>query len=171
MDAIRHSSRYLKFLFFIILFSLPLIFIYNNVINGPKFYGLPTPDGVSMQLLDNHNQGILTVLNIFPLLVEMYIAFCLYRIFGIYERGNFFMIQTSIYIRNVGVSLLVYLFFQPLTQIIMSSTLPHESQEPITRFCIASPQVIIAITGFIVILISWILRVASKINEENKIFL
>lgn len=169
MDAIRKTSGHLRLFLIFLLFSLPFIFLYTHLLNSAPSFNFSTIKGPLILPLDAQSQQILTVLNILPLSIQMYITFCLIMILDYCKQGKLFAEDATLYLRRIGISLLCYTVVQPLTQFGMSLTLREYTQGHIF-LTVNSAQIILAIAGIVVIIFALILQEANKMKQEHDTF-
>lgn len=166
MNKIHRYSNYFQYLLIPVFFAIPLLFITKhlathsvmfNTINGP----LTIP-------LSNHGKTILTILDFFPLLAQMFIALCFYQLLGSFKKGHLFITNNTRFIRRIGLCLLAILASQPITEFLMSLLLTDSSSKFHPLFSISTGQIALAATGIVTILMAWVMKEATNMREDGE---
>ena len=106
-----------------------------------------------------------------PMMIEMFVVYCLIKLFKLYSKGNIFSMQHVRYIRDIGYALLVGQIIEPFYQFAMGLVLtlnnpPHHRYAAIT---LDQTNIGILLTALLVILISWIMAEGYKLREEQQL--
>src|SRR3989338_2562226 len=96
-----------------------------------------------------------------PMLVDLFILYSLIKLFKLYEQGEIFLINNVKHIRNIGYALLVSQIINPIYEGLMGLVLtlgnPPGHHLRLIAITLDQTNVGILLTGFLVILISWIM--------------
>jgi hypothetical protein len=178
MHKIQRVSFIFRVLFQIIFILLPLLQIF-------VWIQAPHPLGEHSQFayhyLNHHLQTLVLhdisvqekllgfLISSIPLAVELFIVFFLIKLFKRYEQGEIFSFENVKTIRNIGYTLLVSQLLNPIYEGLMSLLLTWHNP-PGHRIAVVSfgtPNLVTIITALLVILISWIMAEAFKLQEEQ----
>jgi hypothetical protein len=106
-----------------------------------------------------------------PTVINMLIFYFLIKLFKCYERAEIFSLQNVKYIRNVGWWMLISQIIRPIYEGVITAVLtfanPHGHRYASVSF--GSTDIVPIITALIIILISWIMAEAYKLQDEQKL--
>jgi hypothetical protein len=109
------------------------------------------------------------IVSMIPGSVAVYAVFNLRKLFGLYEDGVIFSEENVRCFRNLGYALVIWvasiLIFRPLSSIVL--TLNNTVGERQLVIGIGSSDLTTLLTGLVVVLISWVMNEASKLEDEQ----
>lgn len=179
MNKIRRVSIFFKVVFMLLFIAVPVIQIIGwmnapiplamsfwlfNVI--PKSYqaAVAFPLGPDIKL-----GGFF--ISLIPTIIELFVLYCLIKLFGLYARGEIFSINIVRYFRNIGYGLLLEQLLHPIYQFLLGVVLTWQNP-PGHRFAaitIDQTNFGILFVALFVILISWIMAEGCKLREEQQL--
>jgi len=193
MNRIRNVSLFFRIVFQIIFIALPILLIVSWIyapnelvllagfvkLNAiPATYsGMHTytaqglPEKAILHSLSVSEKSLGCLVSAIPVLVKMFIIYCLIKLFKLYEKGEIFSINHVRYICNIGYALLTGQLIEPFYQFVMGLVLtlnnpPHHRYAAIT---LDQTNVGILLTALLVILVSWIMAEGCKLREEQQL--
>ncbi|RDI44563.1 DUF2975 domain-containing protein [Aquicella lusitana] len=115
-------------------------------------------------------KGLGLLLNLAPLMIELFILFCLIRLFRLYEQGEIFSLKNVRFIRNLGYALLIGQLINPVYEglmgVILTMNNPHGHR--FASITLDQTNIGIVLTALMVILVSWIMTEGCKLREEQQ---
>ena len=181
MNKIKIVSRIMQILFLCFLILTPIAYILFWSSEGNQFFAQlnwnmsDMPAGMWDRMVQGQMPAdtrlVAFIISLIPIITFMFLYYYLTRLFGAYAKGDIFTRRTVRYIRNCGLTLLIWQILFPLYQILLSFTLSINNQ-PGQRFIavtISSTQARDLITAIVIILISWIMRRAVMLEEEIRL--
>lgn len=180
MDKIKRVSRILKFLFSIVILCLPILLVVYWI-DAPEPLGFKTDES---QVLLNFIPGNIEVastlslttkflgflISMIPNGIYLLILFYLVRLFRLYERGVIFTEENIKYIRYIAYCILFCEVLKPIHDILMSLTLTWNNPpgERMISAGFGTTNISMIITALIILMVSWIMTEACRLNEEQK---
>lgn len=167
---IQTVSRRFRIFFSVLIPSLPiftLVFwlMFNYVPPGFK-QGLPVATDHAFSI---STQLLAALVSMIPISVAVYGANLLKKLFRLYETGMIFCPEAANHFKQLGHSLfywvLANLIYTPLISVVLSLHNPPGERLIVAQF--GSPDIATLITGAIVLLISWVMKEASSLEEEQ----
>lgn len=181
MNKIKRVSLFFRLVFQFIFIVLP-IFLIVSWIYAPNEVNLlmgiirldaipPSYNGTILHTLSPNEKILGCLASAFPTMVNMFIVYCLIKLFKLYEGGDIFSLNHVKYIRNVGYGLLLGQLLEPFYQFMMGLILtmhnpPHHRFATIT---LDQTNIGILLTALLMILISWIMAEGYKLSEEHQL--
>lgn len=186
-DTLRMNKIKRVSLFFRIIFQLGFILMpvmlaqawinsptpttYCSYLTGLYFNFIPSHLDV-LQPLTTSTRILGFCLSLLPLSIELFIVYCLIKLFRFFEKGEIFSLKNVHCIRNIGYTLLVSQVINPFYQLLMTYIVTwynplHEGKHYI-EFQIGAYNANVLLTGFLIILISWIMAEGSVLAEEQQ---
>ena len=175
MTKIQRVSRILQIVFIIFFITLPVMqtfywLYYPIPCTNHAFCASNLPPNLELNTLITFGtrlQGWLV--NLIPTAIEMFSFYCLIRLFKLYEQQKIFTADNVRYIRNIGIAFilneLINPFIQALTSLIM--TAHNGPGKHIVAISITSYNFTNIIIGVIILMISWVMSEACKLQEEQ----
>jgi len=189
MNKIKKLSKILKYIFYGLLIAYPLfeiIFWLNPVglfMNGEEAvmprtgfmfgFGETASSGTKIfQDLTWSDRIIGFMVQLIPNLLTIAVLYCLAKLFALYEEGKIFVVSSSQYLKKIGFLLLISnlvrpLVFSPLLQLAITTNNP--AKEFFISVTLGTSDLHDIFMSLLVILVSWIMTEACKINEEQKL--
>ncbi len=193
MNKIKNVSLFFRLVFQIIFIVLPVLLIISWVyapdelvllVGFIKLNAIPAtysgmhtytaqglPEKAILHTLSVGEKSLGCLVSAIPMMVKMFLLYCLIKLFKLYENGDIFSINHVRYIRNIGYALLISQLIEPFYQFVMGFVLtmhnpPHHHFAAIT---LDQTNVGILLTAFLVILISWIMAEGCNLREEQQL--
>lgn len=189
MNKIQKTSRYIGHLLNIMLMLIPIFIlaqwfllsfndpnnfgIVNTILSYAK--GIQTPSGyVSLQNITWTPSSLLIgVISDFIQIIPFTIGICiLKKIFKAYQAGNIFTLTNAIAYKKLGFLFLADAFIaSPLGESLMllATTLNNGVGHRILSIGFGTPNLSQIFYGTIVIMVSWVMQEACKINAEQEL--
>lgn len=193
MNKIKNVSIFFKIVFQIVLIALPILLaigwifapeslvmfagiIKLNVIpeayNGMHAYDLQgASEKAILHTLTIEEKGLGFVISLIPTVIKMFIIYMLIKLFALYEKGEIFSLSHVKYIRNIGYTLLVGQFIEPVYQFVMGLVLTWNNplHHRFAAITLDQTNIGIVFIALLVILISWITAEGSKLHDEQQL--
>lgn len=193
MDRIKLVSIFFRVVFQIIFIALPILLIISwiyapnelvllagviklNAIpatySGMHIYDVQgVTDKAILHTLTVNEKVLGCLVSAIPMMIKMFIFYCLIKLFKLYERGEIFSLGLVKYIHNIGCALLVSQLLEPFYQFAMGYVLtinnpPHYRYAAIT---LDQNNIGVLLIALLVMLISWIMAEGCKLNEEQQL--
>jgi hypothetical protein len=180
MQKIQRLSRYFKWLFqasFVIITLLYLSFwgyfvIYNswpfsNVLQHLNHLSSHHP---LPSIYDIKTRILCATVSLIPLTVTLIINALLIRLFALYQQGKIFAYKNVRTIKHIGYMLLISqganIIYQVLFSIVV--TWQYGPGHRLASFQLSGTSISMIITACIVILISWVMAEACKLQEDSQ---
>lgn len=178
MNKIQRVSFIFRILFQISFIAIPLLQVFVWI-RAPHGFGEHTQ--FAYQYLNHHLQTLVLheislqekllgfLISLIPVSIELFIVFFLIKLFKRYEQGEIFSFENVKTIKNIGYSLLISQLLNPIYEGLMSLLLTWHNP-PGHRIAVISfgtVNLMTIITALLVILISWIMAEAFKLQEEQ----
>lgn len=182
MDKIKKFSRFFRILFQFFFILLPIIYIgfwggYSFWhANFPNWFGFFStyfiPHSVEILHQVSGKEAFYAFLaGILPTAVIMFLLFFLIKLFKLYEQGEIFSRSNVKVIRNIGIMMLIEQFVglihEPLMGLIL--TIHNPPGHRLASVSFDNYNVNYIITAVMIILVSWIMNEAAKLQEEQKL--
>lgn len=175
MAKIQRISRTLQKIFQFFLIALPLFSIIFWF-----FLPIPNPLSISTRFFPKASDIVNTLdmttrflgftVSLIPLGIEMFCIYCLIRLFNLFERGKIFTAQNVQYIRYIGIAMLVgeivKPFYEAVTTLIMHYHNPR-GHEMLHVSLFSGDEISYILISIIILLISWVMIEACKLQEEH----
>lgn len=179
MDRIVSVSRIFRILFIIVFILVPLFSIVSWMITpdavqiGTSTFGLqysPIPVDLHIALLTPGVKVLAFFVDILVVAPNMLLLFFLIKLFGNYQKEKIFTLENVKLIRNVGYTMLVWQIMTPIHQMLLSVvlTMHNPPGQHIIEASFSSTNLAVLLIAFIVILISWIMGVGHRLQEEQE---
>ena len=180
MNRIAYISRIFRLLFQIVFVFMPLFTIVSWLVlpstlhlgvagNGLSYS--PIPEALHIAYVMTSGIKVLGFLiNMLTVGTAMLILYFLIKLFRNYERQQIFSLANVRILRNVGYTLIIWQILIPIQQALLSVVLTWNNG-PGQRFLAAnfsSNNLVVILIACIVILISWIMAEAHKLQEEHE---
>ncbi len=174
MKKIQKISRLLQniitvFMIFLPLFAMVLWF-YAPIPNPfgistrffPSAFDIVNPISISKRFLG-------FIVSLIPLGIEMFLLYCLVKLFNLFERGKIFTLQNVKYIRCIGISMLLGEMIKPFYEAITTFIMHYDNPKGHLALSIGfdGNEINYILTSVIVLLISWVMEEACKLQEEQ----
>ncbi|OGT31770.1 MAG: hypothetical protein A3E87_02190 [Gammaproteobacteria bacterium RIFCSPHIGHO2_12_FULL_35_23] len=178
MTKIKRVSLFFRIVFQVIFLGVP-IFLAIAWINAPRplNFGFFEIDmiyrGIVIQpILSNETKILGFLVCIIPTGLALYVLYCLIKLFRLYEQGTVFSLVNVQYLRNIGYALLIgqivlLPLYEALISVVLSWHNPHGYREMIIS--VQGRNLGMLLTGLLVILISWIMAEACKLQEDHQL--
>ncbi len=170
LSRIQRISRFFRGLFSFLVFIVPVLTLvywaFFNMLPEGMNNDLPvTPDTAlsAQQLL----LGCLA--NFFPVGASLYVLLHFKRLFALYEQGIIFSRQNALCFKQVGNGVVAWTVLNFLYSCAIGPILTYHRPAGERLFVIelGSNDLAALITGFLVILISWVMYEAADMEEER----
>jgi hypothetical protein len=179
MERIAKVSRIFRILFWIAFIVLPLfniiswILVPESISFGSSIFGIdytPIPSGLAIEVLTPGIQVLAFLVDMLIIAPNMLLLFWLIKLFSNYEQHKIFTLENVKLIRNVGYTLIVWQILTPIHQALLSLvlTLYNAPGHHIVEASFDSNNLAVILIAFIVILISWVMAVGHKLQEEQE---
>ena len=182
MNKIQKVSRFFRVLFqigfvitviapILLWFLMPHITHVANIAIDVRLSALPKAVHIVHPITwFDRTMGFL--IDLIPMITTLGVITCLIRLFRLFERSIVFTQENVKYIKWVGYWLLIKEATVPFYQALMSFALTwhNPAGQQIIAISYKDANFGIILLALIVILVSWIMREATKINEENQGF-
>lgn len=180
MNRIKNISLFFRIIFQIIFIALPILLLISWIYAPDEFGFLigifrfhAIPDNYSNAILhplSHYEKTVGCLISAIPMMVQMFIFYCLIKLFKLYEMGKIFSLHHVKYIRNIGYALLIGQLIQPFYQFVMGLVLtmnnpPHHRFATVT---LTQTNLGILLIAMLIILISWIMAEGYKLQEEQQ---
>jgi hypothetical protein len=114
---------------------------------------------------------IISFASIMTLSPTIFIFYYLRKIFCNYKKGNIFTLSNSKYYRNIGwilivESLIIFPIYNALTS--LAVTLPNLPGKRVVQVSFGTDNFGYIIIGLMIIVISWVMMEANKLEEDHK---
>ena len=179
MDKIKRISRLFRLLFQILFVALPIIYAYGWVI-APKplimlshmFVIQVVPAGLPILhsfTTSTRIYGFLATL--IPVGMTMLGLVFLIKLFRLYEQGIIFASQAVSCLRRLGYVLLVSQVLQMVYDLLISLTVTWHNPvgHRMLAMTITGTNIAIVLAALLLLLISWIMAEACKLQEEQQL--
>lgn len=179
MNKIRTAALFFRVIFqccFIVLpillaiawyFAPKAVILFNHVI----VIRLIPHQWPVLHTMMSHTKFYGFLVSLIPAGVILAVLYCLIRLFRFYEKGVIFSIENVRMIRNMGYLLLVGQLLHPVYDVLMSLVLTWHN--PVGHRMIGisegSMNIGIVMIGLLIILVSWIMTEAQKLQEEQQL--
>ena len=176
MHKIRIVSKILFIILLIAFIAMPFLYGYlwyemgRMGFEAQNVYGMHTMQHIML----THQSAISTdniriagfCVSILPMAADMFIIYFLMRLFLLYAKGQIFDLLNVKYIRNVGITMLIWQFINPFYQITLSYIV---SGQQVISFNLTNHDLYSIITAIIIILIAWIMQCGHELQEEQEL--
>lgn len=175
MTKIQRVSRILQVIFIICFIALPIMstlywFYYPVPCQGHQFCAsLNFPSALQSPSITLNQRAGGWLVNIIPMAIEMFSFYCLIKLFKLYEQEKIFTADNVRYIRNIGIAFIINELINPLVQAVTSLILTSHNApgKHIIAINITNYNVSNILIGVIILLISWVMAEACKLQEEQ----
>lgn len=127
--------------------------------------------GFVLHTLSNSEKALGFLVSTIPMAIELFILYCLIKLFGLYAAGEIFSLNNVRYIRNIGYALLMGQLINPFYEFFLGLILTWHNP-PGYRYAVMrldQTNFGILLIGILVILISWIMAEGCKLREEQQL--
>ncbi len=170
MSRIQRVSGKFRWLFAVLIICTPLFmllyWLFFNYLPSGLTTGLPAPVNQSLPLV---TLMLAFLVSLIPLSVAIYGLFTLKRLFTLYENAIVFSVKNVQCFRHLGYTLISWVFanmvFVTLVSIVITFNNPPGERIVIAQFGIS--DIATLIIGAVVVLISWVMKEASKLENEQ----
>jgi hypothetical protein len=172
ISRIQRVSGTFQAIFTVLFFSVPLV----NLVYWTLFNHLPV--GLTEQLLPvsiNRPLSVATlaiavIVSFIPIFVALFGIVNLKKLFALYEKEIIFSNQNAVYILRFGYSLIAWvvanIVFIALISIVL--TFNGSSDDRMVVFQFSAQDFAMLIIATVVVLISWVMKEATVLNDEQK---
>ena len=183
MGKIRFVSRIIQIIFALLFILTPVAYVlfwtsfgiehvysvfHWNIANIPEVMWVKLVTGD----IPPYTRFVAFIISLIPIATFMFLYYYLFRLFGCYGHGDIFTSKTVRFIRNCGITLLLWQILNPLYQILMTYSL-SVINGPGHRFIAVSlfgtPQARDLVTAIVIIVISWIMQRGSDLEDEVRL--
>lgn len=175
MNKIKRLSTIFKFVFFSLFLLYPLVAMVFWI--SPETfmnYGLSfiPKDTKILHALSWSDKSMGFLIALVPNIIVTVIMYCLFKLFTLYEQSKFFVVESARYLRKVGFLLLINdlilpFIVDPLMQ--LAITIHNPPGQRYTSVTVSTSDLYGIFTALLIILISWIMVEACKIQEEQQL--
>jgi len=173
---IQCVSKNFKYLFMgIAALWIPLhLIIYFGYGGNTNLNGFTLALFKDQQLLDFAKLGfgqrflavfVRSLVDIFPL----YIVYSLIKLFGLYEKGQYFLVDNIKHLKHIGLAMLTALIIDPFHQLLMTASLSIMANPPGQRemaITIGNAEIYWILMAFMIYLVAWIMDEGRKLHDE-----
>lgn len=178
MQRIVKVSCILRFIFWVALVVLPLfniiswMMVPSSIQIGSDNLGMsysPIPAGLTIEWLTPSIKALAFLVDLIIIVPNMLLLYWLIRLFGNYQQQQIFTLENVKLIRNVGITLIVWQILVPTHQALLSLvlTLHNAPGQHILEASFSSSNLAVILIAVIVILISWVMAVGHKLQQEQ----
>ncbi len=176
---IGRLSRALDYLALFGLFCLPIFstgywltggYPYLTSIGGCKFDIFPSIDLVPpIDTLSPSVRLVGFLIGLIPMSISMAILLFLSKLFKLYQRLSFFTLEHVKYFRKLGYAVLCSQLIMPFYDALMTFTLVfmHSPENRVFVMGISSINLQLITVSFCILLISWIMEMGYKLQQEQ----
>lgn len=182
MGKICVVSRVIQIIFTLMLILTPIAYMLfwtdfgiTNIYSPLGWNISNVPASMWAKLLDGdipqYTRFVSCIISLIPIATFMFLYYYLMRLFTLYSHGEIFTHRTVRYIRNCGITLLLWQILHPLYQILLTFTLSINN-EPGQRFIavtFSTAQARDLVTALVIIVISWIMQRGCELEDEVKL--
>lgn len=179
MGRIVIVSRIFRILFSIAFVFIPLFSIISWIIApyalqlGGATFGLqysPIPADIHIALMTPWVKVLAFLADCLVIIPKMILFYFLIKLFANYQHEKIFTIENVKLIRNVGYTMLFWQILTPIHQMLLSLalTLYNPPGYHILEVSFSSTNLAVILIAFIVILISWVMSMGHKLQEEQE---
>lgn len=179
MNRISKVSRVLRVVFLAIIILMPVInaLVWINLEKispiglAKLFPSLPLDDLSIRMPLSAQTRVLGFLVMMIPTGIHMLAFFLLFRLFGLYARGEIFTEHAVGYIRKAGYTLLAVQAINPLHGALISLVLTMQNPAGMRAVSVGinSTDISGMIIAFLVVLVSWIMDEGRKLKEEESL--
>ncbi|MFH1653229.1 MAG: DUF2975 domain-containing protein [Pseudomonadota bacterium] len=178
MDKIQKRSLFFKRLFiaamvFIPLKNLFLWIVYKTPFGDMILQYVPPPTilmGIPILApLTPLTRMLAFLVDMIPSGINMIMLYFLVKLFDLYFQGLIFTSENVRRVRQIGITLLIGQVLFPVYDGLMSLVLTMNNPvgERLLRITISHVEIVLFVIAFVIILVSWIMDEARKLNEEQ----
>ena len=175
MSKIKTTSHFLYLFFRFLCFFLPVITVYlvlfnlEVALNIGIWAGMISPDQIqNVSTFSFVHRLTLLVIELLPLSVTIYILHKLSNLFHLYEQGYLFEEENIKLIKHIGIGMVagqfIHVFYQPMMT--TAFTFNNAAGDRFASLSIGTTNMSTLITGFIIIVASWIVKEAQQLKSE-----
>lgn len=176
MKKIQSVSQFFYY-FFIVVFAFWCLAYIAFWINVPNHLNLDhiiklsfVPDVKIMHPLTLSSRFIGFLIGLIPVAIDLYVIYCLARLFSLYKVGKIFTLENIQYIKRIAYFLLLGQIINPFYQVVMSGFLtyanPHGHRVMVAS--VSGMNISIIIISVITIVIAWIMKEAQQLKLEQE---
>lgn len=182
MNKIQKFSRFFRILFQFLFILQPILLIvfwgevYYWRTDQPGFF-----DGLSASFIPRSVKILHQItasealygflIGTVPTIAAMLLFFFLIRLFKLYEQSEIFSLSSVRNIRNIGimtlVSQVIEFIYEPVLGIIL--TIHNPPGHRLASITVDNYNIHYLITAIVIILVSWVMNEAAKLQEEQKL--
>lgn len=186
MGKIRFVSHVIQYIFWIMLIATPIAYFLfwtnfwadfgiGNFFEQLGWNMSNVPQPAWIELINGnvppYTRFVCLIISLIPIATFMFLYYYLMRLFTLYGRGEIFTQKTVGYIRNCGITLLLWQILHPLYQILLTFTLSINN-EPGQRFIavtFSTAQARDLVTALVIIVVSWIMQRGCDLEDEVRL--
>lgn len=179
MQRIVKISRIFRIIFLIVLFIVPLFKVISWIMApytihiGTAAFGLsynPIPSGLQLVMLTPGVKVSAFLIDMLVIAPNMLVLYFLTRLFGNYQQQQIFTAENVKLIRNIGYTLLIWQVLTPIQQALLSLVLTIHNPPGlhIIQASFSSNNIAVIFIALIVIVISWVMGVGHKLQQEQE---
>lgn len=178
MQRIRQVSLFFRVLLTLILILMPITQIIGWI-NAPQSYYLfhfiyfnMIPQGYEVLHMLSISERLMGFgVSMLPVSIEMFIVYCLIRLFRLYEQGHIFTLDNVRYIRYVGYALfadqLAQVIYGGLMGLVVTWNNPHGHR--LAKITFDQTNAGLLLVAFLVVLVSWVMAEGYKLQQEQQL--
>lgn len=170
LAKIQTTSRKLRLLFSMMIYGVPIIsllywLLFNHLPNG-LISSLPAINNSALPMM---SIALAILVSIIPVSVVTFGLITLKKLFSLYENAVVFSIENVICFRRLGYTLISLVFanaiFITLISLVISFNNPVGKRVIVAEFGVSDIAAILI--GLVVVIISWVMKEASKMEYEQ----
>ena len=177
MERIAKVSRILRIVFLVIMLALPVITLVHwlffselldhNIISKVHDVNL---NAITIQRPITAEVKVLGFLvSLIPVSIDMIILMYLYKLFGLYVRGDIFTAKNVFFIRRLGYTILIGQALSPFIQCLMTLAMTFSNQpgQHMISLGLSDSNISQILIAFMIIIVAWIMDEGRKLQEEQ----
>lgn len=136
------------------------------------FFISAVPKGVQvLHPLSPYTKTLGFLVGAIPMIMIECILYFLIRLFKLYENAEIFLVQNVSYIKKIGYALLITQIVSILSDGLLSVivTLNNPNGFRSLTLTVSGENISLALTAFMIILISWIMAEGCRLREEQQL--
>ncbi|MFT5133485.1 MAG: hypothetical protein ACI9SC_001957 [Gammaproteobacteria bacterium] len=171
LARIKRISGKFRLLFTVLLIFIPVMILaywlfFNDL---PEGFTSELPPLVISNTLALSTRLLAFIVSLIPTSIAIYGIFNLRELFTLYEKGIIFTTANVKCIRRLGYALIYWTFSKIPFMALISIVLSHNNPpgERMVSIGFGSTDFVTLVTGAIVLIISWVMSEASKLEDEQ----
>lgn len=170
ITRIKQVSGRFRLFFSVLIILIPI----TDVLFWSMYNYLPAKGNLILKMDIGQNLDLLTrfflfITSLIPIAVILYAVFTLVQLFRLYENGIVFSMLNVKYYRRLGYLILFWVlalfFYTPIASLVVSINNPPGERFITLGFELLN--VLTLITGSLVVLVSWVMDEARKLEDEQ----